>query len=79
MITVEKIVKELTKINNDIFVFTPTTPDDIIIKRYKSYKYICCKSQNRKNDVVGLYTDGGYSMELFMILLDCFDIKYANL
>ena len=75
MITVEKIVKELTKINNDIFVFTPTTPDDIIIKRYKSYKHICYKSQNRKNDVV----DGGCSMELFMILLDCFDIKYANL
>lgn len=75
MVTVEKIVKELTKINNDIFVFTPTTPDDIIIKRYKSYKHICYKSQNRKNDVV----DGGRSMELFMILLDCFDIKYANL
>ena len=79
MITVEKIIKELTKINNDVFVFTPTTPDDIIIKRYKSYKHICYKSQNRKNDVVGLYTDGSCSMELFMILLDCFDIKYANL
>ena len=79
MITVEKIVEELTKINNDIFVFTPTFPDDIIIKRYKSYKHNYCKTQNRKNDVMKLYSDGGYAMELFMILLECFDIKYANL
>ena len=74
MITVEKIVDELTKTNNGIFVFTPEVSDDIIIKRYKLYKHNYCMAQNRRSNYISCHESG---FGLFMKLLDSFDIKYA--